>query len=191
MRDAVGEILDFWFSDSARGRWFVKDPAFDDEIGRRFKGLAAEAAAGELSAWESAPEGSLALVLLLDQFPRNMYRENPRAFSPDGEARRVARLAVDRGLDCRIALDRRFFFYMPFEHSEEAGDQARSVALFRRWVDEHPPAAKEKAEEQFRYVLRHQEIIRRFGRFPHRNRVLGRPTAPAEEEFLKEPHSSF
>jgi uncharacterized protein (DUF924 family) len=188
---AARAILEFWFADRARGLWFGKDSAFDAEIRRRFEAPAGEAASGRLDDWIAAPDSCLALMLLLDQFPRNMYRQSPRAFAADAEARRVADLALARGHDRATTLDRRFFFYLPFEHSEDPMDQGRSVALFRGWMEAHVGPARAKAEEQFVYVLRHQEIIERFGRFPHRNAILGRASTPEEEAFLSEPRSSF
>jgi uncharacterized protein (DUF924 family) len=184
-------VLDFWFDDRARALWFKQDPSFDAEIRGRFEALADEAAAGRLQDWIAAPDSCLALVIAQDQFPRNMYRGNPRAFATDPEARRAADAAIARGHDRAIPLDRRMFFYLPFEHSEAAADQRRSVALFRRWMEAHEGPARLKAEEQFVYVLRHEEIVLRFGRFPHRNPVLGRSSTPEEEAFLAEPRSSF
>ena len=146
---------------------------------------------GGLSAWEEAPQSALALVVLLDQFPRNMHRGRAEAFACDPLARAVAGRAIERGFDLMLHRDRRFFFYMPFEHSEDPAEQDRSVALFHAWVEAAPEEIKPKALEQFEYVLRHQEIIRRFGRFPHRNAALGRESTAEEAEFLKEPRSSF
>jgi uncharacterized protein (DUF924 family) len=191
MGHSPAELLAFWFSDQVRPRWFVKDAAFDTLIRDRFAASAAAAAAGALDGWNAEPESCLALVLLLDQVPRNIHRDSPRAFAADAKARQVAGLAVERGLDARIVLDRRFFFYMPFEHSEDAADQQRSVALFRRWAETHDSNGRDRAFEQMRYVLRHQEIIGRFGRFPHRNQILGRESTPAEIEFLAGPDSAF
>ncbi len=188
---APGEILEFWFSERARPLWFEKDPAFDDEIRRRFGGTLEVAGDGMLDGWAETPESCLALVVLLDQFSRNIHRGTPRAFAGDAKALATAGQAVERGFDRRVPLERRTFFYLPFEHSENAADQARAVALFRRWADEHDGSAREDALEQVRYVLRHQEIIERFRRFPHRNRILGRESTPEELAFLAEPHSSF
>ncbi len=190
-RSSFQPVLDFWFDGRARALWFKVDPSFDAEIRRRFEAAADEAANGRLADWFAAPESSLALVILLDQFPRNMYRGTPRAFAADPSARRAANIAIARGHDPLTALDRRIFFYLPFEHSEDAADQRRSVALFRRWMEAHGDAQRRDAEEQFVYVLRHQEIIERFGRFPHRNAILGRSSTPEEEAFLSEPKSSF
>jgi uncharacterized protein (DUF924 family) len=186
-----GDILEFWFSERVRPLWFEKDAAFDDEIRARFGANAAAANVGDLDFWVRAADSALALVLLLDQFPRNIHRGTPRAFASDPRARAMAGTVVDRGFDRRTRPDRRFFFYMPFEHSEEAADQARSVTLFRHWVNEYEGAGRERALEMMKYVLRHQEVIDRFGRFPHRNAILGRESTAEELAFLAEPNSSF
>jgi uncharacterized protein (DUF924 family) len=186
-----GEVLEFWFSEQSRPLWFEQNAAFDEEIRARFGATVAAAGAGDLDYWVRAVDSSLALVLLLDQFPRNIHRGTLRAFSSDARARTIAGTAIDRGFDRRAPLDRRFFFYLPFEHAEDPKDQARSVTLFRRWAEEHRGVARERALEQMKYVLRHQEIVARFGRFPHRNAVLGRESTPEEMAFLQEPNSSF
>ena len=184
-------LLEFWFSDYARPLWFEKNAEFDAELTRRFANQQRAAADGHLAVWEAAPESALALVLLLDQLPRNLFRNSPRAFASDADARAVAGRAIAHGFDRDVPLDRRIFFYLPYEHSELLSDQDRSVALFRAWVGAHGPDPSEKLKEQLWYAERHQEIIRRFGRFPHRNQALGRPATEAEIEFLKEPHSGF
>lgn len=187
-----GDVLDFWFSKRARSRWFVKDTAFDDEIRALFGATAAAAAEGHLDSWMAATEPCLALVLLLDQAPRNIHRGTPPAFAADGRARTVASHAVERGFDRRLPSDRRWFLYLPFEHSEDLADQRRSVSLFASWAEAHAEGPlRERALEQLRFVRRHAEIIERFGRFPHRNTILGRASTPAEIEFLKEKDSSF
>jgi uncharacterized protein (DUF924 family) len=185
------EVLDFWFEERCRALWFARDDAFDEEIRASFADLAARAAEGKLAAWASSAEGALALLVLLDQFPRNLHRGSALAFAADPLARQEADRAIARGFDLQTAWERRFFFYLPFEHSEEAADQERSVALFAAWVDASPAEARARAQEQFEYVLRHQEIIARFGRFPHRNAALGRSSTPTEIAFLQEPRSSF
>ena len=149
------------------------------------------AAAGEFSAWEESAADALALVVLLDQFPRNIHRGSPLAYSADPLARDVAGRAIDRGFHLALPREWRFFFYLPFEHSEDLIDQARSITLFHAWVEECPAEKRAEADHHFTYILRHEEIIRRFGRFPHRNAALGRATTPEEAAFLKEPRSSF
>jgi len=153
--------------------------------------LIERAAAGEFSSWEDSAANALALVIVLDQFPRNIYRGSALAYANDPLARQVAGRAIDRGFHLALPRGERVFFYLPFEHSEELMDQARSLTLFREWVEDCPPEKRAEADHHFTYILRHEEIIRRFGRFPHRNAALGRVTTPEEAEFLKEPHSSF
>jgi uncharacterized protein (DUF924 family) len=185
------QLIEFWFSDYARPLWFKKNADFDAELARRFASQQRAAADGQLAEWEAAPESALALLLLLDQLPRNLFRNSPRAFASDADARAAAGRAIARGFDREVPLDRRLFFYLPYEHSELLADQDRAVDLFRAWVAAHGPEPSEKLKEQLWYAERHQEIVRRFGRFPHRNLTLGRPSTEAEMEFLKEAHSGF
>lgn len=190
---SVSDILHFWFGapgtaicGTFREAWFKKDPAFDDEIRRHFLGATEAAARGELDRWQADREGALALVVLLDQFPRNLYRGSPKAFAADPKAREVARTAIERGFDMQCLSCERMFFYLPFEHSELLPDQERSVDLFKRLAEDDPSRAGIVP-----YALRHHEIIQRFGRFPHRNIALGRESTEDEIAFLKEPMSSF
>jgi len=189
-RTAEG-VLEFWFGERARVRWFASEPAFDDEIRSRFGAAVAAAARGDLDPWAATADGALALTIMLDQFPRNIYRGTPRAFECDDRALQVARGAIERHLDRAHPLDRRMFCYLPFQHSESLPAQQRSVELFSRWAAEHPADRRADADDQMMYALRHREIIERFGRFPHRNAVLGRTSTAAELAFLAEPHSSF
>lgn len=184
-------LLEFWLSDYARPLWFEKNAAFDAEIRHRFGGWIEPGAQGRLADWERRPDTALALVVLLDQFPRNIHRDSSRAYLHDAAALAIATRAIERGHDQALPLDHRFFFYMPLEHSESLAEQRRAMALFRDWVEAHEGARRSKAEYQFRYVARHHEIIERFGRFPHRNRCLGRDSTPEELAFLTEPMSSF
>jgi uncharacterized protein (DUF924 family) len=172
-------ILEFWFrGDAEREEWFSKDPSFDDEIRARFLSLYEEAARGALAAWRDAPRSCLALIVLLDQFPRNMFRGSARTYATDALALEAARHAVASGHDRMLSKTERTFIYLPFEHSENLADQERALELFAG----HPNSE---------WAQRHWEIIRRFGRFPHRNAVLGRENTAAEIEFLKQPGSSF
>jgi uncharacterized protein (DUF924 family) len=177
----LDEILAFWFAPSSRDRWFASDPDFDREIATRFGTLVEDAAAGRLGRWGETARGSLGLCLLLDQFPRNAWRGTPRAFAHDPAARAAASAALDRGHDRELDPEGRMFLYLPFEHSEDLDDQERCVALM----------AGLSNEEWLDYAVRHRDIIARFGRFPHRNRILGRPSTEAEIVFLREPGSSF
>jgi uncharacterized protein (DUF924 family) len=185
------DLLEFWFSDHSRAHWFEKDAAFDAAIRERFEVTLRAAATGELDHWARTAPGALALVVLLDQFPRNLYRGSARAFATDARARSIAGQAIARRQDQETPLDRRFFFYVPFEHSESLDDQERSLALFQFWAEAHDGGARDQALEFMPYIHRHAEIIRRFGRFPHRNEVLGRESTEAELAFLREPMSSF
>jgi len=185
------DVLEFWFSDQSRALWFEKNAAFDEAIRGRFEDTVRAAADGELEHWERTAPGALALVIVLDQFPRNLYRGSARAFAADARAREVADRAIVRRLDQEIPLAQRHFFFLPFEHSESSGDQERSIALFQAWAEAHDGQARDRALEQMRYVHRHAEIVARFGRFPHRNEALGRESTEAEIAFLREPMSAF
>ena len=185
------EILEFWFGDRARSLWFERDADFDALIRNRFEATHQAALDGRLESWEGAAEGCLALVVLLDQFPRNMYRGSARAFAADGKARAVADRAVARGHDRTLPPDRRWFFYLPFEHSEDLADQRRAVALFRAHAEATTGADRERALELLDYAQRHLAAIERFGRFPHRNELLGRETSEDEAAYLRDPRSWF
>jgi uncharacterized protein (DUF924 family) len=185
------DVLDFWFSDRARPMWWSKNDDFDAEIRPRFGALVDEASAGAHGDWTTQPSGALALVIVLDQFPRNMFRGSPRAFAGDARALEIARATVESGLDTALALEQRQFLYMPFQHSEVLADQDRSIELFTRWVADHDEAARAAVGNDLTYAHRHRDIIQRFHRFPHRNAVLGRTSTPDEIAFLREPNSSF
>lgn len=173
------EVLKFWFGGD-RKAWFEKNPEFDEEIRQGFLPLYEQGAAGKLEHWQNAPDRCLALIVLLDQFPRNMFRNSARAFATDALALAAAKHALAQRYDERLSVDERTFAYLPFEHSESAADQARSCELM-----------KPLGDEPYRYALRHKEIIDRFGRFPHRNAALGRTSNAEEVEFLKTPGSAF
>ena len=172
------EILTFW-REAGYERWYTRNTAFDDEVRRQFLGLWRKAAAGELSSWESSDDGVLALVIILDQFPRNMFRDDIQTYSSDAQAREVARRAIAHGIDRRIEAALLEFLYMPFMHSEHPADQQFCVELFRK-----AGHAEKLGAENLGYAEDHADIIRRFGRFPHRNRTLGRTTTPEEQAFL-------
>lgn len=176
-------VLSFWFGDGPvekREVWFRRDADFDAAIAARFSDVYAAAAAGDLDAMAETPRGCLALIVILDQFPRNLFRDDPRAFATDPKALALARAALARGFDASLETLERQFLCMPFQHSEDLQDQRRSVELFAGL-----------GRETHDFALRHLEIVERFGRFPHRNAVLGRDTTAEEEAFLKEPNSSF
>lgn len=189
------EVLAFWFGDPGdedfnefRDAWFGKDEAFDSEVRSRFAGVVAKASAGDCDAWQETPDGALALIIVLDQFPRNIFRGHPTAFATDARARSVARRALDRGFDRRFSTMQKLFLYLPFQHSENLADQRRGVAHLTPILGGFDGALYER----FHFAIhRHCEIIERFGRFPHRNETLGRATSAAEAAFLEEPRSSF
>lgn len=191
MTPPPGDVLAFWFSDRAQPLWFDRNAAFDAEIRRGFEPAHRDAAAGRLARWEADAVGSLALVILLDQFPRNMFRDSPKAYASDAQARGVAERAIARGFDRALPFHQRSFLYLPFEHSEDIADQRRCVQLFRTLAEEQSGALREQGLELLKYAERHCDIIARFGRFPHRNQALGRETTEAEARFLEEPMSSF
>jgi uncharacterized protein (DUF924 family) len=167
------DVLAFWRA-AGPPKWFKKDAAFDAEIVRRFLGLWHAAIAGKLATWEAMPEGALALVIVLDQFPRNMFRGDGRTYEADALARDVATRAIARGFDQQTPHAERRFFYLPLMHSENLADQERCVELARAYGD----------DEFTKFAEQHADIVRRFGRFPHRNAVLGRATTPEEQAFL-------
>jgi uncharacterized protein (DUF924 family) len=189
---APAEILDVWFGPDLapwQPRWFVADPAFDAAIRDRFGALLAPARDGALDAWAATPDGALALLLVLDQFPRNLHRGTPMAFASDPHARTIARRAVLRDrMDLGFPPSARCFLYLPFEHAEDATCQDLSVALFEGLRDDPVHAAPGGS---IAYAWAHRAVIRRFGRFPHRNAALGRATTAAEAEYLAQPGAGF
>lgn len=181
-------VLDFWFQgengtdfSAQRKVWFKKNADFDRAIAEDFTAAYEWARDGALDALKDNPEGCLALAILLDQVPRNLFRGSSEAFATDGKAREVARHALDRGYDQQFPVAARMFLYLPFEHSEDLADQDRCCALFAAMGD----------EELLGYAVKHRDIIARFGRFPHRNAALGRPSTDEEAAFLTQPGSSF
>lgn len=167
------DVIAFW-RDAGRDRWYAKDDAFDAEIARRFRTVWEAAVAGQLASWQATDDGMLALILVLDQFPRNIFRNDPRAFSSDPMARDLAIGAISRGVDRRVDPQLRQFVYLPLMHSEDLADQERCCQLFRATGE----------TDNLTYADAHADIIRRFGRFPHRNRLLGRATTPEEQAYL-------
>lgn len=169
------DIIGFW-RNAGPDRWFKKVHAFDEAIRLKFEPVHHRAARGEYDAWAKTPEGALALLILLDQFPRNLYRGSAHAFATDPKARAIARAAVEAGFDREVDPLLRNFFYLPFEHSEDIADQDFGLAL----------CAEANDEDSLKWAGLHREIIARFGRFPHRNAALGRMTTPEEQAFLDE-----
>ncbi|CAM3445945.1 DUF924 domain-containing protein [Paracoccus nototheniae] len=174
------EVLDFWFSDQMTPLWFAKSDDIDKDITARFSDTYEAAHAGQLDLWMDAPDSALALVIVLDQFPRNIYRGGPRSFESNDLALRHALTALDKGYDTAQPADRRQFLYLPFMHSEDLADQDRSVALYEALGN----------GSSLHFAREHRDIVARFGRFPHRNAILGRDDTPEEAAFLKT-HSGF
>jgi uncharacterized protein (DUF924 family) len=181
-------VLDFWFGPvphAARDVWFRKDPAFDAAIRARFGAAVESALAGTPGTDADTPRGALAAVVLLDQFTRNIFRDTPRMFAGDARALAIATAAAARGEDRALSPHERWFLYLPFEHAEDPVAQAQSLALFTRL------AAETGNEAPLAWAKKHEEVIRRFGRYPHRNAILGRASTPEEIAFLAEPGSRF
>ncbi len=192
MQSSPADVLAFWFGSEGepgygefREEWFRKDEAFDREVTDRFGDLYERATAGGLDGWREEAESCLALVIVLDQFPRNMFRGDARTHATDGQALDAAKHAIERALDRELPAFQRMFLYMPFMHAESVEDQRRSVELFEGLASE--PGGPDVRE----YAAGHRDIEERFGRFPHRNAILGRETTPEEAEFLTQPGSSF
>ncbi|WP_201859941.1 DUF924 family protein [Microvirga soli] len=169
------EVISFW-REAGPEKWFSKDEAFDQACRDRFMPTYEAAARGDLNEWELTPDGALAVILLLDQFPRNMFRGQRETYKTDPVALMAADRAIERGFDHKVDPPFRRFFYLPFMHSESLADQERSVALNEALG----------GEDSVKYAHHHHDIVARFGRFPHRNAILGRETTPEEEAFLKE-----
>jgi uncharacterized protein (DUF924 family) len=184
----INRLLEFWLgsSDPAhmlchRKEWWVKDPEFDQRIADEFMDLFDQAVEGKLATWQETPLGCLALVILLDQFPRNIFRNDQRAFAMDAGARRISRHVLAKGFDQVLPMGAKLFFYLPLEHSENLNDQFDCLKLMKAMGD----------EGYLNFAQKHLDIIERFGRFPHRNAILGRMSTEEEIAFLKEPNSRF
>lgn len=198
--DRIEDILDFWFGEldelgcanpSQRKLWWTKSEAFDDTIRSQFRRDYEAVVAGEREAWRSTARGSLAYIIVLDQFSRNMFRNTAQMFAADALAREVCCEGLETGFDDQLSFDERVFFYLPLEHSEEIADHDRCHEVFARLCETAPDALKNDADYYLDYARRHRAIIDRFGRYPHRNEILGRASTDEEIEFLKEPGSSF
>ncbi len=193
------EIIAFWFGDLGPSEpqkarfdmWFGKDPATDREIRDRFEKHIQAAARGDYDDWQESAEPCLAFIVLLDQFPRNVYRNSPEAFAYDDKARQISLYGLEKEHDTKLPLYGRLFFYMPFQHSEQIEHQRKSLKLYEALLDDAPSELRQTFETVMDYARRHHQIIARLGRFPHRSELLGRKSTPDEIEFLKEPGSSF
>ena len=180
---SADEILQFWFEDIEHSRWFKKDPGFDRELEQRFGGLLTLGKSDQLDHWCDTPRGTLALIIVLDQFSRNIYREAPAAFEADPKALRLAVDGVQNGLDEKLTLEQRSFFYLPLRHAENLSMQELGLAKTRELND--------AGYGTDQYALSHLAVIERFGRFPHRNNILGRRNTTAEELYLKDGNAGF
>jgi uncharacterized protein (DUF924 family) len=179
MAATPADVTGFWRS-AGPEKWFAPAPTFDDALRLRFEATHHAAARGDYAAWEASAEGALALLILLDQVPRNLFRDSAHAFATDPLARRIAVQALEAGFERRLEPILRPFLYLPFEHSEALADQDRAVALF----EAHDAETGEV--EYLKWAVMHRDVIRRFGRFPYRNAALGRETTPEEQVFLDE-----
>ncbi|MBK9361604.1 MAG: DUF924 domain-containing protein [Rubrivivax sp.] len=188
MPPAAQDILDFWFGagDRPRAEWFRKDPAFDAAVRERFGPLIEQALQRGIDDWAHSPQPALARIVVLDQFTRNVFRDTPAAFAGDALALAAAQELVAGGQDRRLAPLQRWFVYLPFEHAEDRAAQQESMRLFGLLAAEHPERA-----DALEWARRHQVVIERFGRFPHRNAILGRASSAEEAAFLRQPGSSF
>lgn len=175
------EVLNFWFSERVKPLWFKKNDEFDREIKQRFINIYQVAQAGALASWRDRSDDLLALILILDQFPRNMFRNTAQAFATDAQALDLTKYALSKNYAQDLTAEQQAFLYMPLMHSENKLDQALSVELFQALGK----------EDNLKFAIKHQEIINRFGRFPHRNEILGRESTTDEREFLNQPGSSF
>ncbi|MEL6777376.1 MAG: DUF924 family protein [Cyanobacteria bacterium J06597_16] len=194
---AIEAILNFWFgtpTDADYGRyhkaWFIKNAAFDSQIRQQFYNEYTQAAAGRYNHWQETPDGAVALLLLLDQFPRNLFRGEPRSFATDPQALAIAQALVSSRRDQALIAAHRFFIYVPFEHSENIDHQNQCVALMEGMV-QGVPDLDDGLKGGLDYAIRHRDVIERFGRFPHRNEILGRQSTPEEIAFLQQPGSRF
>lgn len=181
------KVLDFWFNETDRQNWFERSDAFDQVIRDRFAEAIETARGGGFADWHDTARGCLAVIILIDQLSRNIYRESPLAWSADDVGLSCTRRALVQAYDAGLGLDERKFLYMPLMHSEALADQEQCVELFRTLAAE----GAADGELSLEFAIRHRDIIARFGRFPHRNEILGRESTPEELEFLKEPNSAF
>jgi uncharacterized protein (DUF924 family) len=181
---AAQDVLDFWFAPAHAACWFVSDARFDEQLRERFGDTAHAAADGVLDDWSDTPSGWLALLIALDQFPRNLHRNDARAWAQDVKAQRVALSGIARACDQSLPPLQRVFAYMPLEHAENSALQQRSVALFETLFADVPPEQRAQFGDFVDYARRHRDVIARFGRFPHRNAALGRTSTPQETVYL-------
>lgn len=192
------QVLQFWFgkdwhTDPLKNsdQWFKKEAEFDQKISDQFKDLLPKIEKEQLEDWKQTPEGTLAFIILTDQFPRSIFRGQRASFAFDPYALKASKQGVQKEFDKKLPWIGRIFFYLPFEHSESIADQEQSVSLFEILLQETPPKYNDYMAEAFEYAARHWDVIKRFGRFPHRNAILKRASTPEELNFLKLPNSTF
>ncbi|MCB9988774.1 MAG: DUF924 domain-containing protein [Rhodospirillales bacterium] len=183
MRDTKSEVLHFWFKEIQPQQWYQVSDAFDREVRERFAVVYNMSKEGLCDGWKGDPDGCLALCLVLDQFPRLIYRDTPTAYDTDGKALLVAKYAVAKGFDHALPPMKRRFIYMPYRHSERLSDQIECVALFDSMKKDDP--------QGYEHAVRHRDVIERFDRFPHRNKIMGRENTPEEEAFMAENPQGF
>lgn len=183
MKDIQKDVLAFWFEETQPPQWFQVNPDFDAQITERYADAYDKAAHGIFDDWKNDPDGCLALCLILDQFPRNMFRGTPQAFATDGRALVISKYALAKGFDQVLAPIKRRFLYLPFEHSENLNDQRKCLELFEKMKKDDPLG--------YDYALRHLKVIEKYGRFPHRNKILQRMNTPDEEEYLAQSGAGF
>lgn len=183
MKDFQKNVLDFWFVETKPQQWFQADVEFDKAIIERFSNIYAMAVRGDLDEWKENADGALALCILLDQMPRNMFRGTAKAFETDKRVLIIAKYAISKSLDQELSVQKRSFLYLPFEHSEDLKVQNQSVELFEKIKDDAPLA--------YDYAVRHFDVIEKYGRFPHRNKILERMNTPEEDEYLAQPNAGF
>jgi len=196
----IDNILDFWigplpetssFPMEKATLWWKPKEELDNTIRQKFEKDLLDANQGKLDHWQETARGCLALIILFDQFSRNIYRGTPKAFAQDAKARNICFLILEREFDKKLHDVEKWFIYMPLMHSEKLEDQKRSLELFRQLVDRTVPALEVPLGQAYEFAVRHHDIVAQFGKFPHRNKILNRPSTPAEVEFLKQPGSSF
>jgi len=185
------DVLDFWFDSDSEALWYERNDAFDAAIGERFGDTLEAALRGDLDSWADTPEGWLALLIVRDQFSRNLYRHDARAWAGDPGTQVLALDGIAQGYDQRLAPMQRVFAYMPLEHAESPVLQQHCVRLFERLLACQPEAQRPRFQNYLDYARRHHDVIARFGRFPHRNAVLGRTDTPAEQAYLATPGAGF
>lgn len=197
---SVSDVLTFWFgkldkngfaTPEASQRWSIKDPAFDDEIRENYEALYQDIVAGKKEDWLKTSDGLVAYVVVIDQLSRNMYRDTAKMYASDEQALTVALKAIDEGRDKNAIFAHRNFLYMPLMHAEDVALQDQCVALYSEWSTEVEGELKADVEKRIGFAIRHRDIVARFGRFPHRNTIVGRPSTAEELEFLTQPGSSF